>query len=222
MLDHHLQRSIIYHLAFSESQRFSELKPDDIESKLFDYHLKKVIAAGYVIKNKEGLYTLTAKGRLVDITGFKNRDSAFLRAHSVLLLAIRRKKDGAWLLYRRYTHPLRDLVGFMHATPSSLRDSSQQAAKECREKTGLAGDFTVLGNGYFRVFDAEAIESFTHFTLLYCDDIKGNLEQNSEFAEYLWMQKPDFTHHDMLPNMQDLGQLYLQKQPFHIERTFHL
>ena len=65
MLDHHIQRTIVYTLAFAESMRFGELKPDELDNKLFNYHLKKVIAAGYVAKNDEGLYTLTSEGKRV-------------------------------------------------------------------------------------------------------------------------------------------------------------
>ena len=46
MLDHHIQRQIVYQLAFVDSLRFGELKPDDLDNKLFTYHLKKVVSAG--------------------------------------------------------------------------------------------------------------------------------------------------------------------------------
>lgn len=115
MLDHHIQRTIVYTLAFAESMRFGELKPDELDNKLFNYHLKKVIAAGYVAKNDEGLYTLTSEGKRVGKGALKKQSRLIDRAYSILLLCVRRESDGAWLLVRRRTQPLLGLKGFMQA-----------------------------------------------------------------------------------------------------------
>src|SRR6187549_3745870 len=105
MLDHHIQRSIVYNLAFADSLRFGELKPYDIDNKLFTYHLKKVVSAGYAVKLESGEYALTPEGRRVGKGALKKQSHLIDRAYSVLLLSIQRE-DGAWLLYRRQTHPL--------------------------------------------------------------------------------------------------------------------
>ncbi len=219
MLDHHIQQAIVHKLAFADRLRFSELKPDDIESKLFNYHLKKAIRAGYVAKTEDGLYALTHEGRKKDITSYKDQDADLLRAHSTLILIVRRL-DGAWLLYQRHTHPLRGLKGFMHCTPSSTLSSHEQATKECKEKTGLQGDFDVLGNGYFRIFEGDKLESFTHFTMLFCNEISGELVQNSDYADYFWQETPDFSASDMLPTTACLNDFYHEGKTFHVEKTF--
>ncbi|MEO5950110.1 MAG: hypothetical protein ABIQ04_01535 [Candidatus Saccharimonadales bacterium] len=222
MLDHHIGKSIVYHLAFADSMRFSELKPDDIDNKLFNYHLKKVISEGYVIKTSDGHYALTPEGRRVGKGALKQQSRLIDRAYSVLLLAIRRKSDGSWLLYKRRTHPLLGMTGFMHAQPTPTASSIEVAAQECKIKTGLSGEFTVRGSGYFRVYQGDALESFTHFTLLGCDDIQGELEADNELAEYYWDSSPDFSNKDMLPNMQTLVGLYETNKLFFTEKTFHI
>lgn len=220
MLDHHIQRTIVYKLAFAPSLRFGELKPDEIDNKLFTYHLKKVMAAGYVAKNEEGLYVLTSEGRRIGVGALKSEHRLIDRAYSTLLLAIRRKSDGAWLLYKRNTHPMIDLAGFMHAQPITDESIVDTARRECREKTGLDGEFSVHGHGYFRVYDNEQLESFTHFTLLVCNDIQGELSQNSELADYYWDLAPDFSAPHMLPNMQTLHDMYEGPAGAFAERTF--
>lgn len=222
MLDHHIGKSIVYQLAFADSLRFSELQPDDIDSKLFTYHLKKVITEGYVTKTLEGRYTLTPEGRRVGKGALKQQSRLIDRAYSVLLLAIRRKHDGAWLLYKRHTHPLLGMAGFMHVQPVAYTDSVQIAVQECQIKTGLTGEFTVKGSGYFRVYRDDTLESFTHFTLLTCDDIQGELTADNELAEYYWDTSPDFSAEGMLPNMQLLGELYKKNELFFVEKTFQL
>ena len=222
MLDHHLQRDIVYRLAFSEGLRFSELKPDEIENKLFTYHLKKVSAAGFVEKDADGLYRLTPEGRRVGVGAFRTHHMAIDRAYSILLLVIRRKSDDAWLLTRRQTHPLRGKSGFMHVAPHADSTAPERAAAECMAKTGLTGTFSVCGGGYFRYYDGDELESFTHFTLLKCDDIQGELSPNNELADYFWQDSLDFDDPDMLPNMASLHQLYEGQELGFIEESYRL
>jgi 8-oxo-dGTP pyrophosphatase MutT (NUDIX family) len=222
MLDHHIQRTIVYQLAFATSLRFGELKPDDIDNKLFTYHLKKVVAAGYVAKNDDGLYQLTAEGRRMGKGVLKKESRLIDRAYSTLLLAIRRKSDGAWLLYTRHTHPMIGLTGFMHAQPTATTNITETAALECKQKTGLDGAFRVHGHGYFRVYHDDQLESFTHFTLLVCDDAAGELSQNSELADYHWELQPDFSAPHMLPNMQVLHDMYTGPVDAFTEHTFQI
>lgn len=222
MLDHHIQRSIVYQLAFAPSMRFGELKPDDIDNKLFTYHLKKVMIAGYVAKNHDGLYVLTSEGRRIGVGALKNEHRLIDRAYSTLLLAIRRKSDGAWLFYKRNTHPMIGLAGFMHAQPITEANIAETARQEVREKTGLDGEFSVHGHGYFRVYDTGQLESFIHFALLVCDDIQGELTQNSTLADYYWELEPNFSAPHMLPNMQTLYEMYAGAEGTFAEQTFHI
>ncbi len=222
MLDHHIQRAIIYHLALAPSLRFSELKPDAIESKLFTYHLKKVVSAGLVHKTDDGRYELTANGRQLGVFVLENTQALADRAYSVLFLVIRRKSDGAWLLYKRGSHPLFGRVGFMHATPSAHESSIETAARMCEEKTGLTGDFRALGSGFFRVFEGESLESFTNFTLLVCEDVEGELAGDDKFAEYYWTDAIELDDPALLPNMPRLIELYNAGKPFFVEEALNV
>ncbi len=221
MLDHHLQRSIVYQLAFLPSGRFSELKPADIDNKLFTYHLKKVVGEGYVSKSEAGLYSLTPEGRRLS-TGVKADYQALIveRPLSVLFLVIRRRSDGAWLFYKRNTHPMLGYAGFMHCQPTAIGDTAQAAQTQCEKKTGLRGIFTPLGGGYLRVFEKDTLESYTHFTLLYCDAVEGELEQLDKQAEYFWVLEPDFTDKELFPSTESLHKAYVEGKPFFLEKTF--
>jgi ADP-ribose pyrophosphatase YjhB (NUDIX family) len=222
MLDHHLQRTIAYRLAFTDGLRFSELKPDNVDNKLFTYHLKKVESAGLIAKNPDGAYSLTAEGRRLGVHVLDGKQALVDRPDSVLFLVVRRASDNAWLLYKRRTHPLRGLTGFMHGQPSALESSSTTAQNILQDKTGLRGRFTAIGAGYFRVFREDQLESFTHFTMLACEDATGELAPDDEHAEYFWQQSPDFSASDFLPNMSYLVEAYQTKTPFFIEKTIEL
>jgi hypothetical protein len=220
MLEHHIQKNIVYNLALTESARFSDLKPDDLENKLFDYHLKKVIAEGLVEKTDEGTYALTSKGRRIGKDAIKKSDQLINRAYSVLFMVVRRRSDGAWLLCKRKAHPLLGKVGFMNAQPSFTEHTEDTAHNETLAKTGLDCAFTVRGSGYLRMYEKSDLESFTHFTLLECTDSKGDLQQLDALAEYYWDTDPDFTAPNVLPNIQYFVDKLSQPGLFYLEQDF--
>lgn len=220
MLDHHIQKDIVYNLSLTDSARFSDLKQDTVENKLFNYHLKKVIAEGLVTKTDSGVYTLTPKGRRVGKDAIKKSDQLIDRAYSVLFLAIRRQSDGAWLLCKRKAHPLLGKIGFMHAQPSFSERVEVTAHYEALKKTGLDCTFTVHGSGYLRMYEDDNLESFTHFTLLESTDAGGELQQLDELAEYFWDVDPDFTADNMLPSIPILADKLAQPGLFFVEQDF--
>lgn len=226
MLDHHIQKSIVYDLAFAESLRFSDLKPDDMENKAFTYHLKKVVKAGLVEKQDDGTYTLTMKGRRVGKGALKKESRLLDRAYSILLLAVRNidPTDGTdeWLLYKRQTQPLLGLTGFMQAQPVAEVDARRTAQQTCFEQTGIQTEFAVQGHGYFRVYRKGELESFIHFTLLLGDAPTGELRETAESAGYFWQRMPNFEHPDMLPNMRTLHRMCLDSPGSFVEQTFEL
>lgn len=222
ILDHHIQKSIVYSLVVEEPLKFSQLKPAEIESKLFTYHLKKAITAGYIKKDESGLYSLTPEGRRLGSRVLKQEKAYINQPHSVLFLVIRRKSDGAWLLYERNVQPLKGLVGFMHCIPEPEVSILETASRICKEKTNLTCNFKSLGGGYFRTFKNKELESFTHFSLLICDDATGELMVEHERADYSWQLEPNFNDPKMLPNMPTLIEFYNKQQPFFIEKDFKL
>ena len=222
MLDHHIQKAIVYALAFSDAMRFGELKPDELENKAFDYHLKKVVKAGLVEKTAEGLYRLTSEGKRVGISASRKQLERLDQARSTLLLAPRRASDGAWLLMRRKAQPLIGLRGFMNARPTAEQQIVRTAEQVCREQTGLAGTFVVHGDGYFRTYRGGELESFIHFTLLVCNDIQGDLHQNSSLAEYYWDTDPDWLAPDMLPSTQTLRKMLAAPAGSSVDERFDI
>ena len=218
---HHIQKSILYRLAFEAELRFAELKPDGLENKLFDYHLKQLIRDGFVEKIEDGAYSLTANGKQAGIRSL-TADKNAVKAHSVLFLIVRNGQNGPWLLYKRLVHPLKDRVGFMHASPKAGSTIEETASDELLQKTGLVATFTVLGHGFFEMYSQKSLESYTNFTVLFSEETTGELHQNHERAEYFWVENPDFEAREMLPNMPRLASSYTLGQLFFLVDSFNL
>lgn len=223
MLDHHLQRTIVDTLAYRPAARFSELKPDSVDNKLFNYHLHKVIVEGYVYKTPDGLYSLTQEGRRLSTGVLDNAQELIVqRPLSALFLIVRRSEGGAWLLYRRKTHPMLGYAGFMHCHPDASLSVEAAAAKQLTERTGLEAKFSVLGGGYFRIFRDSSLESFTHFTLLFTDEAKGELVPGDQHADYFWVDNPLGATPPLFPGTQLLLQSYQTKQTLLVDERFDI
>jgi len=223
MVNHHIQKTIIYKLAFNDRLRFTDLKPDSIDNKLFDYHLKITVTDGFVQKDDDGLYSLTPEGRRLGLNVFKWQLDDLDRGYSVLFLLIRRKSDKAWLLHKRPTHPLINKIGFVPSAPSAQENAKDTARKLCSDKLGIKTNFSYLGGGFLRIFENHTLESFTNFTLLVCEDAEGDIKQQvneQNVAEYFWSKNPDFSDPEMLPAMQTLVDLYEKSETFFIEKSF--
>ncbi|HEX3568880.1 MAG TPA: NUDIX domain-containing protein [Candidatus Saccharimonadales bacterium] len=133
--EHHIQKEIVRRLMYAVSLRFSELKPDGLESNIFMYHLKQLMAAGAVEKS-DGAYRLTTEGlRYVD--RFSASRGRLREQPKIISLLRMQDAEGSSLLWRRAKQPFIDRVdavqGKLHVGESLL----EAATRELAEKTGL-------------------------------------------------------------------------------------
>ena len=222
MLEHHIQKTIVYKLAFCEGMRFSELKPEDLDNKLFDYHLKALIRDKLVEKNQVGLYKLTTEGQHIGVRALDKQFTASDRAHSVVFLIIRSAKNGQWLLFKRLTHPLLNMVGLMHINPIPSDKILDTAKKELLHQTGLMANFSYVGNGFFKVFREKEVESFIHFVALAATSTKGQLRSNSQKGEYFWQADSTDIQNQILPTALEVIKQFQTGKQFFIDKTFTL
>lgn len=217
MLDHHIQRAIVTKLKSSDSLSFTELKDDDLDNKLFTYHLKATIREKFVEKTEDGRYQLTSAGEKLWRRMSETPEKISMRAFSVLYLVVHHAKFG-WLLYKRKTHPLKDKVGFMHAIPESGLHVADRASNELASKTGLKGTFNVIGSGFFRTMVEGMTYGYNNFTILLCEDSTGTLSPTDDAADYFWSKQINATDQELLPNMPTLlGAIADGNYPFFID-----
>jgi ADP-ribose pyrophosphatase YjhB (NUDIX family) len=133
---HHLQKDILQRLAYAKSLRFSELKPDGLESNIFMYHLKQLISAGAVEKS-DGAYLLTSEGLYyadrLSLSQGRMRDQPKI----VSWLHVTDAAGNA-LLWRRAKQPFIDHVDAVQGKLHLGETLQQAATRELAEKTGLS------------------------------------------------------------------------------------
>lgn len=199
---HHIQKSILNTLSTTQSARYSDIKPKDMDGNIFSYHLKLLVADGYVTKNDNGLYSLRQKGK--DYIVHRYEDS-LLQAHSVFLLAIRH--GDKWLMRERLVQPLIGMTGFVHGEPVASESVLVTASRRLAQKTGLEVPLRLHSSGLIRIAQNGVTESFSHALLLTGESTQSAITPHDDTGRNLWLHSPALTQPDILPSC-----LYLIEQ----------
>lgn len=222
MVEHHIQRDILYKLVTSPTARFAELKPKDIDGNIFTYHLRQLIKNKYVEKSEDGSYHLTSLGKNIGINIRLKSKELLEQAHSIFLLIIRNEK-GEWLLRKRLAHPMYGKYGFVHGEPEARKSIYEAANDALGQRTGLSAEFKPIGHGYITFLLDDEVESFTHCTFLEAYNLSGELIPVTGNGENTWLPEPDFASEDMIPSMTDIVEALRKKDDcFYVELSYQL
>lgn len=220
MTEHHLQKQIIAALVEAETARYADLKPKHIDGNTFTYHLHSLEKQKFIIKNSDGLYELTNKGKLYGINSSLKKAELFEQAHSIILLSIR---DGnSWLLRKRLVQPLYGKIGFIHGEPVAGETILEAATRTLARRTDLEGTFAVKGSGYICMNHADELVAYSHFTLVEVGDVRGKLKEADSHGENIWLEQPDFNSPDMIPSMPALAAELEKPGIFFVDLSYSL
>ncbi len=199
---HHIQRAVIDVLASADPARYIDLKPSDLDGNQFTYHLKQLIADKLVVKNDDGMYSLTQKGRTYLVTRYENPDEM---AHTIFLVVIRH--GSQLLLRRRLVQPSLGAVGFLHGEPVVSQPLKESVMARIILKTGLTvTDITSHSSGLIRIFKDTKPESFSHAIIISAQaksDKLGVIQDKT--GENFWVKESELdTVKDLLPSCIDI------------------
>lgn len=212
MIEHHIQKDIIEKLARAKCVRFSDLKPQDLESNAFMYHLKQLMSEGLVDKTDDG-YSLSDQG-LTFIDGFSFHTHKLRKQPKVIsILAIRNNQDK-WLLARRKNQPY---IG-KYMLPSGKQHFGESpedhAKRELKEKMSLELPLRRRGLSDIRIYHEQQI--ITHVTAHVYEavtDMKATPEQTEQF-EYSWQNPNDLGGLLLAGSLELLNKLTTEKGLF--------
>lgn len=134
-IKHHIGRSIIAYLMTHEYARFSEMRPERVDTNLFSYHLKLLMKADYVTKTDKG-YTLSGKG-LIYVDRVSTEKMNVRTQPKIITMLLIQDGYGKVLLQKRTKQPYINTwtlpYGKIHIDDESVLAA---AARESREKLG--------------------------------------------------------------------------------------
>lgn len=213
---HYIQSKILDSLLYAETLRYSQLRPEGIESNHFAYHLAE-LQKEKLVKRVPGGYTLAPKGlAYVDRLSHKHMKP---RQQPKIVTNIRLKNSsGETLLFQRKYQPYIGRLGW----PSGklhLGESLQAAAeRELQEKTGLSGiKLTHKGLVYVEVKSEGHVISqvMAHFF-----DGKAPAKSQtitSERGSSHWATLKDYAAKELMPGMLQLEEMLERKGFFYDE-----
>lgn len=205
-MTHVIQKEILARLITHKYLRFSRLKPANIESNHFMYHLKALMREGLIVKNDEGLYLLSAQGKqLADnlsLETYKPR-----KQPNIVTLITCQNEKGQWLVYKRARQPLIDQVGFVYGKLHLGETVAEAAHRELKEKTGLQCELKHKGDGYITIYEAGEPISQILFHLFYGKNPYGEITRTKKPGNAFWAWQDEFNHAPFMASMPALAKL---------------
>jgi ADP-ribose pyrophosphatase YjhB (NUDIX family) len=141
-VEHHIQRDILQRLT-NGRLRFSNLKPDGLESNIFTYHLASLRKMGFIEKTGDN-YHLTSAG----LTYIDRLSSAnFKLRHQPKTIAVLVVKNalGQIAILQRKTEPYLSRCMLPSGKIHFGETLQSHAGRELLEKTGLQAPLTYCG-----------------------------------------------------------------------------
>ncbi len=203
---HPLQMHIISVLIKNPKTSFGKLRPGDVPTDQFTYHLKQLIKQG-LISLENGQYTLTRKGKRfavhIDLTAKKKAEYS---KRTVLIRVIRQTKNGfEWLVYQRLKQPYYGFVGFPAGKVFKNENPVDTAIRELKEETGL----NMLAWRLIKIERDIILNSPTKIEddfYLYTFDVyetSGELTPDPTEGEYFWASLEKIKQLDTFPGFFD-------------------
>ncbi len=205
---HRIQQHILRKLILSQEARFSDIKPRDIDSNLFMYHLRALMRDRLVQKTINGRYELSAIGKdyaeRMSLTIMKPRFQP-----RVVTMIIAQNPAGEYAFYRRNRQPLHGYIGFPYGKIHLGESVKTAVARELLDKTSLTADLLHRGDGYIVIYEDQQPISQIVFHLFVGSNIKGELGTSElpgfgKIGEAFWAKVEDIDPDLLLPSVKDL------------------
>lgn len=218
---HWIQKRTLKKLVVEPELRFARLKPEDVESNLFMYHLRRLLADGMIVKAGTG-YRLSAAGkRYADKLSWKTLSPR--SQPKIVTMVACRNRHGEWLVYRRWRQPFRSLISFPHGKLHMGENIQEAAERELYEKTKLKGALTHRGEVYLRVYQDGEVISHT-LCHVFSAKITGQPVADEEAGAVFWLGPDREPTDEFGPGFADIRKLVAgdARKPFFREFTYDL
>lgn len=123
---HHIRKYVLRQLTMTKWARFRDLRPKNVDSNLYNYHLKELIKDGFVEHDKEKGYRLSPMGlRYVDHISLETFEPRW--QPKIVTVFVTHDKVGRVLMWPKYKQPFIDKFslpsGKMHYDDESVESA---------------------------------------------------------------------------------------------------
>ena len=179
---------------------------------------------GHIAKRHDRQYVITSAGRLYTERVHLNKfDERQLPKPMTLIVA---RRGDEWLLFRRFIHPFKDMVGLPHANVFPGKPIVTEAERRMREVYGLSCQFRVRGVMYMTFYRDGQLEGYNVMTIVEnITPVTGQLiaSPQTHYGEYFWQKCPDFSSSEYIPSLSIIQTAMQHHQDlFFLDETFHM
>lgn len=126
---HHIRKHILRQLVRRKWARFRDLRPDRVDSNLYNYHLKQLVKDGFIEHNLDNGYRLSPMGlRYADHVSLETFEPRW--QPKVITVFVAMNTRGEYLLWKKYKQPFINKLslpsGKMHYEDESLPDAMRR------------------------------------------------------------------------------------------------
>jgi 8-oxo-dGTP pyrophosphatase MutT (NUDIX family) len=189
---HPIQLHIFEQLrAANAGLRYTDMRPAEVESDLYNYHLRQLVRSGLVEKFESQKYRLTPQGKryIFELNPVTELGESHRFKLASLCLVLRQGPMGLDVLYQlRTRQPHAGEQGIIGGGIKRGELAVEAAKRRLTEEAGLQADFTLLGLIRKRHFDpAGDIYSDILFHVCLTRAATGTLVQQNQFGEQAWI-----------------------------------
>lgn len=196
---HEIQMKILRELLFKPNSRFTDLNVKELTSDHFSYHINNLIESEMVEKNKQGLYSLTTKGK--EFANTMDEETSEIEKQpkvAVLVIAMRKiKSNDQIVIQKRLKEPYYGYQGFFSGKVRFGEKIYDAAMREMKEETDLEGDLELRGIFHDIVYSKEGkLLEDKIFHVFFAQNCRGELKERFEGGENRWLDRKKFKNMD--------------------------
>lgn len=198
-IEHHIQKYILEHLMYQKYARFRDMRPKNIDTNLYSYHLKLLLKAKFITKTEFG-YCLDERG-LEYVDRVSSQAFTIRTQPKIITMVVIRNSNGEVLLYRRNKQPYIDKwtlpYGKVHVEDASLLAAAQ---REIIDKIGVSSlPVRHVGDCYIRTSSDGSYRSSTLCHVFYATH---DIELLSEGL--CWVAPLRLVEYDLAPAVEEI------------------
>lgn len=198
---HPIQAKILTKLLLNPDTRFTDLNVDGVESDHFNFHIKRLINLELIIKNEQGNYNLTPKGKEYANRFDTDKHKIERQAKIGMVIIGIKITDGKkqYLIQQRLKEPYYGFHGFVGGKVRWGETITEAGLRELYEETGMEADLSVAGVEHKMDYtESKDLLEDKFFFILKAEHCLGDMVERFEGGANFWFTKEEIEKLDDL------------------------